>query len=99
MDLAEITAGMKDRLGDGPALQTTIKFDFGDDGMICIDTTASPPGVSNDDMDAACTVIVTFDDFKEIIAGNLNAQMAFMTGKLRVEGDMGIAMQLGSILG
>ena len=99
MDLAEITQGMKDRLGDNPALKTKVKFDFGNDGLIAIDTTQSPPLVSNDDMDANCTVLVSFDNFKDIIAGDLNAQMAFMTGKLRVEGDMGVAMQLGSILG
>ncbi len=39
------------------------------------------------------------DDFKEIATGKLNPQMAFMMGKLRVAGDMSVAMQLGSILG
>ncbi|MCK5041385.1 MAG: SCP2 sterol-binding domain-containing protein [Sphingomonadales bacterium] len=99
MDLAELTKGMEEKVSGGVSLATTVKFDFGDDGIISLDTKASPPVVSNDDIDADCTVVVTMDDFKEIVAGNLNAQMAFMTGKLKIEGDMGIAMQLGQILG
>ena len=38
-------------------------------------------------------------DFMEIADGKQNAQMAFMMGKLKVEGDMSVAMQLGTILG
>lgn len=99
MDLAELTKGMEEKLSGGTSLATTVKFDFGDDGIISLDTKASPPVVNNDDIDADCTVIVSMDDFKEIVSGDLNAQMAFMTGKLKIEGDMGIAMQLGQILG
>ena len=99
MDLSELTKGMTDKVGDSPSVSTTVKFDFGDDGIISLDTKASPPVVNNEDIDADCTVIVSMENFEEIIAGNLNAQMAFMTGKLKIEGDMGIAMQLGQILG
>lgn len=99
MDLAELTKGMAEKVEGGASVATTVKFDFGDDGIISLDTKASPPVVNNDDIDADCTVIVSMGDFEEIIAGTLNAQMAFMTGKLKIEGDMGIAMQLGQILG
>ncbi len=48
---------------------------------------------------AKCTVTVAGSDFSDIIDGKLNAQMAFMTGKLKVAGDMGLALKLGTILG
>jgi putative sterol carrier protein len=38
-------------------------------------------------------------DFLDMVSGKLNGQMAFMTGKLKVEGDMMLAMQLGNVLG
>jgi putative sterol carrier protein len=38
------------------------------------------------------------NDFLEMLAGRLNGQMAFMTGKLKVAGDMGLALKLESFL-
>jgi hypothetical protein len=45
-----------------------------------------------------CTVNCTDGDFLAIVNGKLNAQMAFMSGKLRIQGDMGLAMKLQQIL-
>ncbi|GAB4229637.1 MAG: SCP2 sterol-binding domain-containing protein [Deltaproteobacteria bacterium] len=46
-----------------------------------------------------CTVTMAEADFLELISGKLNGQMAFLTGKLKVAGDMGLALKLGSFLG
>lgn len=45
-----------------------------------------------------CSVTMAESDFLEMIAGRLNGQMAFMTGKLKVAGDMGLALKLESFL-
>lgn len=47
---------------------------------------------------ARCTVAATDKDFLNIVNGKLNPQMAFMSGKLRIQGDMGLAMKLQQIL-
>jgi putative sterol carrier protein len=47
---------------------------------------------------AKCTVAATDGDFLNIVNGKLNAQMAFMSGKLKIQGDMGLAMKLQQIL-
>jgi putative sterol carrier protein len=38
------------------------------------------------------------DDFSELMAGRLQPTSAFMQGKMKVDGDMGIAMKLGQIV-
>jgi len=47
---------------------------------------------------ARCTVAVAEGDFLNIVNGKLNPQMAFMSGKLKIQGDMGLAMKLQQIL-
>jgi hypothetical protein len=47
---------------------------------------------------AKCTVSATDQAFLDIVNGRLNAQMAFMSGKLKIQGDMGLAMKLQQIL-
>ncbi|WP_416909119.1 MAG: SCP2 sterol-binding domain-containing protein [Polymorphobacter sp.] len=99
MSLDAITEQMKSRIGAGGNFKKSVKFDFGDQGLVRIDDTVSPAIVSNEDGPVDCTVKVGMDDFIEIANGKQNAQMAFMMGKLKVDGDMSVALQLGSILG
>jgi predicted lipid carrier protein YhbT len=47
---------------------------------------------------AMCTVNCTDSDFLNIVNGKLSPQMAFMSGKLKIQGDMGLAMKLQQIL-
>jgi putative sterol carrier protein len=46
-----------------------------------------------------CTVTMAEGDFLDMVSGKLNGQMAFLTGKLKVAGDMGLALKLGSFIG
>ena len=44
------------------------------------------------------TLIMQAEDFAKVLSGELNSQMAFMTGKLKFKGDMGFLMKLGSLM-
>jgi len=93
MSLAELTEAVKDRMGNS-AISGSIKFDLGEAGVIRVDGGT----VDNEDADADCTIKVSEDDFRGIMEGSQDAQTAFMMGKLKVEGDMGVAMQLATAM-
>jgi putative sterol carrier protein len=48
--------------------------------------------------DADCTLSADAETFRAILDGDLDPTSAFMSGRLRVEGDMGLAMKLGGRL-
>ena len=47
--------------------------------------------------DADATISTTGETFEKIVAGEQNATTAYMTGKLKIKGDMGAAMKLQKI--
>lgn len=79
----------------GNGFDGTAKFVIEDEGAIIIDQS----GARAADDDADVTLTATADVFKAILDDELNPTTAFMTGKLSVDGDMGLAMKLTSVLG
>jgi putative sterol carrier protein len=73
-----------------------IKLDFRDHGVVMLD---GKNGVVTEEDDPADTTISTsWADFERLEAGEMDPMSAFMTGKLRIEGDMASAMQLATLL-
>jgi len=94
MTKADLLARMQDAGAWLPG--KAIKIDFGgDDGVIFMDGANNL--VSDSDSAADTTIKVSWDDFQSLASGALDGMTAFMTGKLKVEGDMGNAMQLQGI--
>lgn len=72
----------------------SVKFVIEDEGAIMVDQA----GVRAADEEAECTMTADAETFRGILEGDINPTSAFMTGKLSVDGDMGTAMKLGSVL-
>ena len=81
-----------------PALGSTLKFDFGTE-QLYLDGRGDTNLVSNDNKAADCTVTISKDDFKALISGKLNPMSAVMSGQMRIDGDMGVAMKLQGLFG
>lgn len=78
----------------GETLDGSVKFVILDQGAVRIDEN----GATADDSDADCVIFASDDVFRALLDGELNPTTAFMSGKLRIEGDMGLAMKVGSLL-
>ena len=72
----------------------TAKFVIVGEGAIIIDEN----GVREGDDEADVTLTADAETFEAILEGDLDPTSAFMSGKLSVDGDMGLAMKLGSVL-
>ena len=72
----------------------TVKFDIEGEGCVMVDDS----GVRAGDDDADVTLSADRETFEGMMTGDTNPTSAFMTGKLKIQGDMGIAMKLGPIL-
>lgn len=97
MTLAEATEKVsKLAANNGGEVNSIINFQF-DEGMIHLDDTVSPTVVSNENRPAACTLSMSLGNFEKLLNGSLNPMMAFMGGKMKVDGDKGVAMKLASL--
>jgi len=90
--IEQAVTALSDKLG-GASFDGSAKFTIEDEGSLIIDTS----GVRAGDDETEVTLIAAADVFQDILAGGLDPTSAFMSGKLRVEGDMGTAMRLSSI--
>jgi putative sterol carrier protein len=93
VSVQEIAEKIKSRVASS-GFDRSVKFDTGGDGVIVIDGAT----ISTTDAPADCTIKLSLDDLDSLISGDLNPTMAFMTGKIKVEGDMSNAMQLQGVL-
>lgn len=82
---------LSDKIG---TFDGSVKFDIADEGCLMIDA----DGVRAEDGEAECTLRASAETFQGILDGSVNPTTAFMMGKLKLDGDMGTAMRLGSAL-
>ena len=79
---------------DGGVFEGSAKFSITDEGSLIVDS----EGVRISDQPADVTLSATAEVFEDILAGRQNTTAAFMSGKLTLEGDMGLAMRLAGVL-
>ncbi|MEP0368555.1 MAG: SCP2 sterol-binding domain-containing protein [Cyclobacteriaceae bacterium] len=97
MTLQEATEKVS-KMADNNGGKVGAKINFKlDDGLIHLDDTVTPTVVSNDEQSAPCTISMSNDNFGKLLSGDMNPMMAFMTGKMKIDGDKGIAMKLASL--
>jgi putative sterol carrier protein len=99
LSLEGITERVRRAVGDESGLAARIKFNFGEEGWLFIDGKSVPNQVHNTDEASDITIAVSLANFERIIDGQLNPKVALMTGRMRLRGDIRIAMRLDKVFG
>lgn len=73
------------------------KFVLTGEGAVVIDADGVRAGAEDEDTDV--TLTASAETFQGILEGDINPTMAFMSGKLKIDGSMAMAMKLASVLG
>lgn len=95
MSLDDIAEKLTSRLA---GFNHTLKLDFEEDGILFVDAVQNPPVVTREDRDAEVTLRTSMETFEKILRGDQDPNMAFMMGKLKVSGSMGLALKLNGML-
>lgn len=78
----------------GKSFEGSLKFDCGSEGVIIL----RDGMVTTEDGPTDCTLKISKENLGKLLTGKLNAMTGVMTGKLKVSGDMGVAMRLAKLL-
>ncbi len=94
MTLGTIADDIRTNL-EGKSFDGSLKFDCGAEGVIVLaDNTAT-----TDDRDTDCTIRISRENLSKLLTGKLNPMTGVAMGKLKISGNMGVAMKLGQLLG
>ena len=75
-------------------MNNTYVFDIAGAGVWTVAIADGAITVNEGESDADCTFSTSEENFEKIVAGEQNPTTAYMTGKLKIKGDMGAAMKL-----
>lgn len=79
---------------NGTRFEGSLKFDCGDAGVIVL----ADNQASTTDQNTDCTIRLSQDNLGKLLTGKLNPMTGVMTGKLKISGDISVAMKLGQLL-
>lgn len=98
----KIATRLKDNPDVAEKINSTYQFELTGDGggSWGIDLTKKENHIVSGSLtEPKVTITMTAKDFVDLVEGRLNGQMAFMQGKLKLKGDMSLALKLQQILG
>ena len=98
MSLESLTEELRKRAAQNPKLGYKVKVVLDDGDVIFWDGLADQPGFTNGDGEADTILRISAENLEKLIAGTLDPTMAYMTGKLKVEGKLGVALKINAML-
>lgn len=97
-DLETAAAALRERVGAEP-FEGAARFEIENAGVIRVAGTDVVTGADAAAGPADVTIAGSLETFRDLFEGALSPTTAFMSGRIRIEGDMGLALRLGQIIG
>jgi len=97
MDATAILNTLNEKASAVDPIGATLKMVV-DEHNIFVDGTGDTNVVTMDDKEADCTITTTLETLMGLQSGDVNPMMAVMSGKIKIKGDMGLAMKLQTLL-
>jgi len=98
LTVEDFTSGIRERVAVATGLDATFKFVYQEGGVIHIDGKSDPHAVSNEDLPADVTLKMSIATMNKLHRREINPTVAVMTGAIKLEGNMMLAMKLDKIL-
>jgi len=98
MSLDALVSRFQEKIKAHPEFRAVVKFDLGTDGILHVDATKRPGVVTLADGEAALTLVLTKELLEGFLNGSKDPNIAYLTGKLKIRGPMGLAMKLNAFL-
>jgi putative sterol carrier protein len=94
--VSEFFEKLPSRVEPGKTAGMNNSYVFAIDGAGTWTVRVSDGGVTVEDGDTGgdCTIAASADTFEKVMKGEQNPTAAYMSGKLKIKGDMGAAMKL-----
>jgi putative sterol carrier protein len=94
MSLDAVTAAIRAKAATLPPLGYRVLFELGSDGAVFWDGSGPAPSIDNTAREADTTITIALADLAKLIDGTLDPTLAYMTGRLKVQGSLGVALKI-----
>ena len=98
MSLENIISQFEKKAAGAAPIGGTLKF-IVDEHTLVVDGTGDVNTVSAGDQETDCSISVSTEVLEQLRNGSINPMMAVMGGKIKITGDMGLAMKVQSLMG
>ncbi|MBE2190690.1 MAG: SCP2 sterol-binding domain-containing protein [Alphaproteobacteria bacterium] len=98
MTLDTIISKIRQKMVYANGFDATVLFDLGNNEFIHIDGNQSPPELTTEEKEADVTLETSTDTLNAILDGTQDPNVAFLMRKLKVRGNLKIAMKLNALL-
>lgn len=98
MTYSDVVETFRSRALEFAPLNARVLLDLGEDGCLLVDATDSPPTVREGAGEADCTIRVSLENLEKLMSGAMSPTLAYTLGRLKIEGSMGLAMKVASLL-